>query len=161
MRAGAAACEENSPSRIGHNPRILRGIQGFCKRVTQNVTHSPIRMKPHGVARGSMPSKPITLGRQPPRACRVDAFPTLEMCPIPARVTPPAVRPSRRAVLRLVSAAQTVADIHPASPSQPWRSWVSLGLDAARLSLRLRCPVTPCRAWGRKPPPQLSRTFAA
>jgi len=47
------------------------------------------------------------------------------------------------------------------SPSQPWRSWASLGLDAARVSLRLRCPVTPCRARGRKPPPPLSRTFAA
>ena len=49
----------SSPSRVGHNPRNLRGIQGFCKRVTQNVTHSPIRTTTHEAAVGSLePRRP-------------------------------------------------------------------------------------------------------
>lgn len=52
MRAGAAASEESSPSRIRNNRRFLREKLGVGKKATQKTTHSPIRMIPQEVAPG-------------------------------------------------------------------------------------------------------------
>ena len=52
MRAVAAPCGENSPSRIAHNRVFLRDCCLAFERATQNPTRSEVRRKPQEVGRG-------------------------------------------------------------------------------------------------------------